>query len=312
MNHTRCETGKDKALIFEVKGNSLDDGPGIRTVVFFKGCPLSCVWCHNPESKKAQVEISFDKEKCIGCGSCLDACPEKALDRANPSFVDRDRCTLCMTCAEECPSGALSQVGRYWDIDGLMREIEKDIPFFEASGGGITLSGGEPTLFMDFVSKLLKRAKQKGTHTLLETCGFFDGPRFMKSLYPFLDTIYYDIKLFDPAEHRRLCGVSNDKILHNFRMLRAECARHGKELLPRIPLIPGITATEKNLVSIARFLKESGVGRVELLSYNPLWTSKLSLLGQPVLNGLISSPGEWMSGSQVEQCRAIFSDFRFK
>ncbi|HOD70277.1 MAG TPA: glycyl-radical enzyme activating protein [Deltaproteobacteria bacterium] len=303
---------KDRALIFEVKGNSLDDGPGIRTVVFFKGCPLNCVWCHNPESKKAQVEISFDREKCIGCGSCLAACPENALDKAETSFIDRKRCTLCMECTRACPSGALSQVGRYLHIDELMAEIEKDIPFFRASAGGITLSGGEPSLYMDFSSNLLQRAKLKEIHTLVETCGFFDYRKFMEALYPFLDTIYYDIKIFDPTEHKRLCGAPNEKILENFKLLAAECSRDGKELLPRIPLIPGTTATSENLTSIARFLKESGSARVELLSYNPLWLSKLSLLGQSAPCGSVSSPGEWMPVSQVEQCRKLFSDFQIK
>ncbi|HNR52314.1 MAG TPA: glycyl-radical enzyme activating protein, partial [Deltaproteobacteria bacterium] len=225
---------------------------------------------------------------------------------------DRKRCTLCMECTRACPSGALSQVGRYLHIDELMAEIEKDIPFFRASAGGITLSGGEPSLYMDFSSNLLQRAKLKEIHTLVETCGFFDYRKFMEALYPFLDTIYYDIKIFDPTEHKRLCGAPNEKILENFKLLAAECSRDGKELLPRIPLIPGTTATSENLTSIARFLKESGSARVELLSYNPLWLSKLSLLGQSAPCGSVSSPGEWMPVSQVEQCRKLFSDFQIK
>ncbi len=296
---------KDRALIFEVKGNSLDDGPGIRTVVFFKGCPLNCVWCHNPESKKAQVEISFDREKCIGCGSCLAACPENALDKAETSFIDRKRCTLCMECTSACPSGALSQVGRYLHIDELMAEIEKDIPFFRASAGGITLSGGEPSLYMDFSSNLLQRAKLKEIHTLVETCGFFDYRKFMEALYPFLDTIYYDIKIFDPTEHKRLCGAPNEKILENFKLLAAECSRDGKELLPRIPLIPGATATSENLASIARFLKESGSARVELLSYNPLWLSALAA-GSVRSMRIGRSLGEWMPVSHGTVQETLF------
>jgi len=309
LNSSEHTEAKDQALIFEVKGNSLDDGPGIRTVVFFKGCPLSCLWCHNPESKKARIEISFDREKCIGCGSCLDVCPADALDRSDPLYVDRQRCTLCMECTRVCPGGALSRVGRFWGIDELMDEIEKDLPFFQTSGGGLTLSGGEPTLYMDFASRLLNKAKKKRIHTLLETCGYFDIQRFQELLYPFLDAVYYDIKLHDPAEHRRFCGVSNETILQNFRDLSRLCPPDGKELLPRIPLIPGITATRVNLASIALFLKECRAPTVELLPYNPLWLSKLSVLGQAGRTERIMLPEQWMPGHEIEQCREIFSDF---
>ena len=306
-NNTSHTAENDKALIFEVKGNSLDDGPGIRTVVFFKGCPLNCLWCHNPESKKALPEISFDPEKCVGCDSCIAVCPKGALDRANPLFVDRTRCTLCMECARVCPGTALSPVGRYLGIGEVMEEIEKDLPFFQASGGGVTLSGGEPTLFMGFASLLLTRIRKKGIHTLVETCGFFDCSRFMELLYPHLDAIYYDIKLFDPGEHKRFCGVSSEPILKNFAELSAVCARDNREILPRIPLVPGITATRKNLGSIARFLKDLNVMRVALLPYNPLWLSKLPMLGQTRRNEL---SGEWMAGGEIEECRDIFSDLR--
>ena len=306
MNHNTSHTEHDKALIFEIKGNSLDDGPGIRTVVFFKGCPLSCLWCHNPESKKALPEISFDPEKCVGCDSCLAVCPRRALDRTNPMFVDRTQCTLCMECTQVCPSTALSPVGRYLSIAEVMAEIEKDLPFYHTSGGGVTLSGGEPTLFMGFASQLLRMIKERGIHTLLETCGFFDYSRFMELLYPHLDAIYYDIKLFDPGEHRRFCGVSSETILENFAKLSAACARDNREILPRIPLVPGITATRENLGSIARFLKGLNVQKVALLPYNPLWLSKLTMLGQPRRTGLSE---EWMTGPEIEECRRIFSDF---
>ncbi|MFY9168437.1 MAG: glycyl-radical enzyme activating protein [Desulfomonilia bacterium] len=306
MNRNTSHTEHDKALIFEIKGNSLDDGPGIRTVVFFKGCPLSCLWCHNPESKKSLPEISFDPEKCVGCDSCLAVCPRRALDRTNPMFVDRTQCTLCMECTQVCPSTALSPVGRYLSIAEVMAEIEKDLPFYQTSGGGVTLSGGEPTLFMGFASQLLRTIKERGIHTLLETCGFFDYSRFMELLYPHLDAIYYDIKLFDPGEHKRFCGVSSETILENFAKLIAACARDNREILPRIPLVPGITATRENLGSIARFLKGLNVQKVALLPYNPLWLSKLPMLGQPRRTGLSE---EWMTGPEIEECRRIFSDF---
>lgn len=300
---------QDNGLLFEVKGNSLDDGPGIRTVIFFKGCPLDCLWCHNPESKKTEIELSFDKEKCIGCGSCIAACTEKALDRNYTCFIDREACTLCMKCTDACPGGALSQVGRFWGLDELMFEIEKDLPFFQASGGGITLSGGEPTLYMDFASRFLQRAKAMGISTLLETCGLFDYERFLTSLSPYLDIIYYDIKLFGAEEHKRYCGVSNTRILKNFADLSRACIDAGIELLPRIPLVPGITATHENLLSIARFLKGLGIAKVELLPYNPLWLSKLETLGQHSEASHTDSMKDWMAVPLVEQCKRLFEGF---
>ncbi len=303
---------ENKALVFEVKGNSLDDGPGIRTVVFFKGCPLDCLWCHNPESKKAEVEISFDKEKCIGCGSCIAVCTEKALDKDRPSFIDRQACNLCMKCTDACPGGALSPVGRFMRLDELMGEIEKDLPFFQASQGGITLSGGEPTLYMGFASLLLQKAKAKGIGTLLETCGLFDYERFITSLFPYLDIIYYDIKIFDEEEHRRFCGASNARILKNFAELNTMCIEAGKELRPRIPLVPGITATRKNLLAVAHFLKGLGVTKVELLQYNPLWLSKLDTLGQNSEASRIGNLEDWMAMPLVEECKAVFEGFEIR
>ena len=157
-------------LILDIKGNSLDDGPGIRSVIFFKGCPLSCVWCHNPESKKTGAEIAFDGGRCIDCGTCREVCPEKALSRENPFYIDRSRCPLCFDCVQACPSGALEQVGKEMSINEILEKIVPDKPFFEVSDGGVTLSGGEPTLFMDFAAKLLVALKQQKIHTLVETC----------------------------------------------------------------------------------------------------------------------------------------------
>jgi pyruvate formate lyase activating enzyme len=298
---------RDKALIFEVKGNSLDDGPGIRTVVFFKGCPLSCVWCHNPESKKPRPEIKFDREKCVGCGSCLKACAAQAITPGSPHHVDREKCTLCADCARECPSTALSMVGASWTLDELTGKIEKDIPFFEASGGGITLSGGEPTMYMDFASSLLGWAKSRGIGTLVETCGLFPLQRFLDTVYPHGDIFYFDLKLFDPRTHKTYCGVDNGTILENFTRLHDRCRADGKTLLPRIPLIPGITATEENLRAIADFLKRLGVGRVELLPNNPLWLSKLEPLGSSSPLSVNAEMKDWMSLARVEECRGFFS-----
>ncbi|HQR80826.1 MAG TPA: glycyl-radical enzyme activating protein [Actinomycetota bacterium] len=265
-------------LLLEVKGNALDDGPGIRSVIFFKGCPLSCVWCHNPESQRRTAELSFDVGTCVaGCTRCLDACPHDAI---TPGVgIDRTACTLCFDCVPVCPSGALRQVGEPANIAELMEGLRADKPFFEASGGGVTFSGGEATLAMGFLGELAAACHAEGIHTLLETAGHFRWKPFQRDVLPHLDTIYYDLKLFDSAAHRKYCGRPNDQILANFARLVELAGPQTFELQPRIPLIPGITATEENVTAIGRFLLDLGVRQVRLLDYNPTWVDKCAQLG---------------------------------
>ena len=298
-----------RPLILEIKGNSLDDGPGIRSVVFFKGCPLSCAWCHNPESKRSGQEISFDAGECMGCDACLEACEEGALDRSRPGFVDRERCTLCFRCADACPSGALSPVGRYMEVGEVLREVEKDLPFFRTSGGGVTLSGGEPTLYMDYARDLLRGLGDMGVHTIVETCGYFDAGEFAEKMLPWTDAVYFDLKLFDPEEHRRHCGAPNGIILENFARLQRAAAEGGFSLLPRIPLVPGITAGEGNLSALASFLRESGAEEVALLPYNPLWFDKGRKIGRESPLQEQAATSTWMKPSEVERCRSFFAGF---
>jgi pyruvate formate lyase activating enzyme len=295
-------------LILEIKGNSLDDGPGIRSVVFYKGCPLDCVWCHNPESKKAVAEISFDANSCIDCGSCREVCLKKALSRDNPFYIDRNKCDLCFLCIEACPSGALEKVGKTLSVDDILKKILPDKPFFDTSGGGVTLSGGEPTMHMDFSSRLLSALKQNNIHTLVETCGFFDFNRFMELLYPCIDTIYFDIKIIDGDAHKKYCGVPNEKILDNFTRLADTAKKDGKVILPRTPLIPDITDTEKNIKGIADFLKSRKISEAALLAYNPLWHEKSDKVGvnDPYKNS--KSMTSFSDNSILERCKAIFAD----
>ncbi len=294
-------------LILEIKGNSLDDGPGIRTVVFFKGCPLSCRWCHNPESKSSDAELSHDPGECIACGACIDTCPEGAISRNNRWFIDREKCTLCGECVEACPSGALSMVGKTMSVEAVVQEIEKDIPFFETSGGGVTLSGGEPALFMEFTAGLARSLKEKRIHVLLETCGLFNYDRFTELLYPYLDVIYYDIKIMDPVEHKKQCGTDNNRILENFTLLNHRYREEGVEILPRIPLIPDITDTDTNLSAIAEFLASRNVKKAGLMEYNPLWGVKCEKIGAENPLGKEKKQQQWMERGQVERCRKIFS-----
>jgi pyruvate formate lyase activating enzyme len=296
-----------KPLILDIKGNSLDDGPGIRTTIFFKGCPLSCVWCHNPECKDAGYELAWDRKECIGCNSCINVCEPAALSRDNPDFVDRRKCTLCFKCAEVCPANAMTKAGHDMGIEEVIEMMRKDVPFFLTSGGGVTLSGGEPTLFMRFAADLLRKLKSVNIQTLIETCGQFDCAAFFELLYPYLDFIYYDIKLMDSQEHRKYCGVSNERILDNFRELyHASQRKGGVEVLPRIALIPGITDRRHNLEAAASFLTENKAREVALLQYNPLWVEKSKKLG------VYSSYTEdvkmttWMSLSHLKECSSIF------
>ena len=293
-------------LILEIKGNSLDDGPGIRTVVFFKGCPLSCAWCHNPESKDPGLEISFDQKACIKCETCLDICKEKALSRNNPHFIDRSRCNLCLDCTDACPSGALSRVGLEMSIDDIVKKVLSDKPFYDNSGGGVTLSGGEPAMFMDYTSRLLAKLKDAGIHTLMETCGLFNIDAFEKMVLPYVDAIYFDIKLFDAQDHRRYCGMPNESILKNFERLLVEASRDNKVILPRIPLIPGITDTEANIRAIALYLKGLGVQKADMLSYNPLWFEKCSKIGLNTPYQTDNVKKTWISKERLGRAKEIF------
>jgi pyruvate formate lyase activating enzyme len=192
-------------------------------------------------------------------------------------------------------------------VDEVIAAARKDLPFFKTSGGGVTLSGGEPTMYMDFSSRLLAGLRKQGIHTLLETCGQFDHARFLQELYPHLDLIYYDLKLHDPGEHRRYCGVSNDRILDNFEKLFRAAREGGVPVLPRIPLVPGITDKPRNLAALAGFLAENGVKQVALMPYNPLWVEKGAKVGVDNLYARDESMRTWMSAGELARCRAAFN-----
>lgn len=297
-----------RPIILEIKGNSLDDGPGIRTVVFFKGCPLDCLWCHNPESKRREPELSFDSSVCIGCQTCLKTCQLHALDKQNPFYIDRQRCSLCFECVQTCPAEALTQVGKEMTVAEIMEQVSKDQPFFVTSGGGLTLSGGEPLSQIEFASELLQAAKRQRIHTLVETCGLYSFPAFAEQIAPYCDLIYFDLKLRNSLSHRRYCGVANERIVANLEAVSHLAAAKDFELLVRVPLVPGITATEDNLTGIAGLLKQYRLNRVQLLNYNPLWPLKCAKIGitpqtadQPALQS-------WLTAEQLRSCSAFFTN----
>ncbi len=290
--------------MFEIRPNSLDDGPGIRTVLFFKGCPLTCVWCHNPEGKNIEIEMALNTDACIGCRECVRACKYGARHGKKTGRPNRKRCQLCFTCVDLCPTNALMRVGRFWEFDEILEMIAKDVPFMATSGGGVTLSGGEPTMQMEYAGDVLKAAKALGVGTLIETCGHFSLPRFREIVFPHVDMIYMDIKLIDPVAHKRYCGVTNDIVLRNFAELTELCIRSKKDLLPRVPLVPAITATGENLEGIAQYLRQLGHRWVKLLPYNPTWTEKARRLGvAPEIDNQ-----HWMAPDEIFRCEEIFRE----
>jgi pyruvate-formate lyase-activating enzyme len=198
-----------RPLVADIKRNSLDDGPGIRSVVFFKGCPLRCVWCHNPECIRAEPEIMFRRDSCIGCKSCREICPEGAIGEAGSGAIDRNTCTLCGDCVAECPSGALSIIGRYYPPDELVETLVRDKAFYDNSGGGVTLSGGEPTLMMAYTAEVARKLKGHGIEVLVETCADFSWDWFAKELLPHVDRVYVDMKLESDELHKKLTGRGN-------------------------------------------------------------------------------------------------------
>ncbi len=291
-------------LVVDIKENSLDDGPGIRSVVFFKGCPLSCAWCHNPECIGRDAELSYEASTCVQSGECVNACKEDALSLGKTLVIDRERCTACFDCVSACPSGALSRVGEPMSVQDLVDRLCKDKPFFDNSGGGVTLSGGEPTYFMDYLGELLQALKRRNIHTLLQTCGAFSRPAFERLVYPHLDSIYFDLKLADAEAHKQHCGATNATILDNFVWLHAKALDGGVAVLPRIPLIVGITDTAANLGAIATFLRKHAVEQVQLMPYNPLWREKEGKLGTRSDAGPGAST--WMTRAEIEGCANVF------
>jgi pyruvate formate lyase activating enzyme len=265
-------------LIVDIKRDSLEDGPGIRSVVFFKGCPLRCLFCQNPETQSSEAEIAFSSQACLHCGKCVEICPQKAIDLQLPGRIQRDRCSLCGRCADACPGKGLQVIGTYYSPEALTEILLRDFSFYKHSGGGITLSGGECTLYPDYLECLLKLLKAKGVHITLETSGYFDFDSFERKILPYLDLVYFDTKIADEAAHRKYMGTSNQTIFDNFRRLLKE--RRGV-VHPRIPLIPGITATRENLSSLVDFLSEAGAEDVFLLPYNPLGMEMYPCLGRP-------------------------------
>ncbi len=273
---------REDGTIVSIQRFSTQDGPGIRSTVFFKRCPLACRWCQNPESISGKPQLQWFSTRCLGCGSCVAACSAANISLSTAGVrIRRESCTGCGTCASQCPANALEIAGRPTDVGALTRELVRDREYYKQSGGGVTLSGGEPLAQPAFTSALLEGLRSEGIQTALDTCGHA-APEVLAEALPFATMVLYDLKVMDPVRHQELTGQSNELILLNFVTV-ADAARRGKRSLwVRTPLVPGATATRDNLVSIGRFLTEtagSAVERWELCAFNNLCRDKYQRLG---------------------------------
>jgi pyruvate formate lyase activating enzyme len=252
-------------IVFDIKKFSIHDGPGIRTTVFFKGCPLSCWWCHNPEGQSPAPELVLRESRCIRCGACLEVCAQGAISwDGDVVSTDREKCILSGACVEVCYAEAREMVGQEMTVAQVMAEIERDIAFYDQSGGGATFSGGEPLLQRDFLLALLRACREEEIHTAVDTCGFAAWET-LDSIRRHVDLFLYDLKLMDEARHRKFTGVSNELILKNLQRLSAQ----GHSIFLRVPIIPGINDDAENIRQIGTFAAAlPHLKRVDILPYH--------------------------------------------
>ena len=275
-----------KATIFDIQRNSYVDGPGIRTAVFFKGCNLRCAWCHNPESQSPKHQMMFYKNKCMGCGKCREKCPHNL-----------ESCDLCGKCSLFCPQDARDICGKEYTVDEVLKEVLKDKAFYETSGGGVTFSGGECMLQIEFLTKILKACKENGIHTAVDTAGHVPYERF-EQILSFTDLFLYDVKCFDSDKHRQYTGVENQLILKNLKRLLAT----DTPVWVRIPIIPTFNDTVEEMQKIKAFLSSCGAPeKVELLPYHAMGEHKYAAIGKETQ--IFSVPSE----EKMKHLENIFS-----
>ena len=263
-------------MIFNIQKFSINDGPGIRTVVFFKGCPLKCAWCANPESQESKLQILWDEKKCLHCNTCVKSCPNLAVKNfGGKIIVNHKICEGAGICIEKCPAHALKSEGAIKTVEEIMSIVMQDIDFYEESGGGVTLSGGETTMQAEFAISLLKALKEKNLHTAIETTGFAP-PAIFRRVIEHLDLILFDIKHWNEEKHKEKTGVSNVPILKNMKY----AIEVGKEVLPRLPVIPNYNDSIDDAKNFVLRLKEVGAGRVQLLPFHQFGENKYRMLGR--------------------------------
>lgn len=282
-----------KGTIFDIQRLSVHDGPGIRTIVFMKGCPLSCIWCHNPESRDFRPTLGYSAERCIGCGRCATACSAHSFD-GGVHRIDRTACEGSGACVGVCPTGALTLYGKEVTAAEVMEEVMRDRAFYKTSGGGLTVSGGEPLGQPDFLCELLTLAKQSGLHTCLETCGY-TSRAVIERVAPSVDLFLYDFKESDPALHEKFTGVSSERIISNLRYINSL----GKRIVLRCPIIPGLNDRREHLVAIADLAASLDmVEEVDIMAYHLLGTGKYRELGMECVTADIPA----MTSEQKREC----------
>jgi pyruvate formate lyase activating enzyme len=292
-------------LIFDIQRTSLHDGPGIRTTVFFKGCPLKCLWCHNPESRSYQPEVSFNWEKCVNCFACVDACEHDAHQIVDGSHImSHSLCVACGTCLPYCTHDALKMIGEVWSVEQVMAEVERDLDFYQHSGGGITLSGGEPMGQFDFAVQILQACRERGIHTCMETSGFAPQRKYQEIL-PLVDLFLFDYKVTESDSHLDWVGVPNQRILANLDFIYQQKAA----IILRCPLVPGINDSNEHLDGIARISeKYPSLRGIELMAYHDLGKDKGLHLGQKYLLESVKTADEptkqgWMASLAALGCQ---------
>ncbi len=293
-----------EGVIFDLRKFSIHDGPGIRTTVFFKGCPMGCWWCHNPEGMHKQQEIMINPARCIKeCQECLNIC--NSISKKEKISIDKKTCNLCGKCALACPAEAIEMVGKNVSVKDVMDKIEEDKVFYEVSGGGATFSGGEPLMQPDFLKALLSNCKEKGIHTALDTSGYapYAPYSIIESMMGNVDLFLYDLKVMDDGMHRKYTGVSNALILRNL----AELSKAHKNIEIRFPLIPLITDTDENVKQVLEFLTKLGIRRISLLPFHVIGYKKYERLG--LENRMLVAPS--ISQEKVEKIKTFFEKNKF-
>lgn len=273
------------SYVFNIQHYSLHDGPGIRTIVFLKGCPLRCRWCCNPESQSYDKEISYLENKCIGekeCGFCKNVCDEKAISFNEKAIIDRDKCSNCLKCAKVCPSKAIKIEGKTYSINEVLDIVERDAIFYNHGNGGLTVSGGEPLTHGEFLVSLLKEAKKRRINTAIETCGCADYNTLFEAA-KYLDTIMFDIKSMNGEKHKEFTGSDNKVILDNFTKLCKDYPKIHKKV--RTPIIPGFNDNIDEIKAIINFIKDKPNVEYEPLKYHSFGKGKYKALGREYLLG---------------------------
>jgi len=274
-------------VIFDLKKYAIHDGPGIRTTVFFKGCPLACQWCHNPEGMAVATQRIYHKERCIDCGECLQICPHKAIYRTVEGMVaDPAKCQLCGSCADHCPAAAVEFVGQRVTVAEVVRKIEKDVAFYDQSNGGVTFSGGEPLMQPEFLLELLEACGDLDLHRTVDTTGYADATLLLKVAQK-TDLFLYDLKIMDTEKHRKFTGVSNEQILTNLTRL----AQNDAAIQVRIPVIPGVNSDPENIDKTADFIHcLGGVEHISLLPFHNSARCKYRRLGMQWISRHVQPP----------------------